>query len=127
MGQLYLVQQPSSDSETRTCRTPEVLMRCDVTGFENPEYLLTAARREGMSNKLCDHVARTVEVHFDVILEYVGTRSTNARNEGLNGKIRTITRRSYGFHSARSLIAMIFLCCGGVHVTPAFSGPLGFH
>ena len=67
--------------------------------------------------------ARTIERHQDGILEYVRTRFTNARTEGLNGKIRTITRRAFGFHSARALIAMIFLCCGGVHVTPAFSAP----
>jgi len=71
--------------------------------------------------------ARTVERHLDGILEYVRTRFTNARTEGLNGKIRTITRRAFGFHSASALIAMIFLCCGGVHVTPAFSAPDGFH
>lgn len=55
------------------------------------------------------------------------TRLTNGPTEGLNGKVRTITRRAYGFHSAWALIAMIFLCCGGVHVTPAHSAPEGFH
>ena len=71
--------------------------------------------------------ARTIERHLGGILEYVRTRFTNARTEGLNGKIRTITRRAFGFHSAAALISMIFLCCGGVHVTPAFSAPEGFH
>lgn len=71
--------------------------------------------------------ARTIERHLDGILEYIRTRFSNARTEGLNGKIRTITRRAFGFHSANALIAMIFLCCGGVHVTPAFSAPEGFH
>jgi transposase len=77
-----------------------------------------------------DHFVRaagTIERHRDGILEYVRTRFSNARTEGLNGKIRTITRRAFGFHSASALIAMIFLCCGGVHVTPAFSAPEGFH
>lgn len=83
------------------------------------------AKRSGL-----DHfrkAARTIERHLDGILEYVRTRFTNGRTEGLNGKIRTITRRAYGFHSASALISMIFLCCGGVHVTPAFSTPSGFH
>jgi transposase len=71
--------------------------------------------------------ARTIEKHRDGILEYVRTRFNNGRVEGINGKIRTITRRAFGFHSARSLISMIFLCCGGVHVTPAFSAPSGSH
>jgi len=71
--------------------------------------------------------ARTIEKHRDGILEYVRTRFSNGRVEGINGKIRTITRRAFGFHSARSLISMIFLCCGGVYVTPAFSAPSGSH
>lgn len=82
--------------------------------------------------KSCDlqhfaRVARTIERHLEGILEYVRTRFTNARTEGLNGKIRTITRRAFGFHSATALIAMIFLCCGGVDATPAFSAPGRFH
>jgi len=34
---------------------------------------------------------------------------------------QALTRRAYGFHDASALMAMIYLCCGGVHVTPAFS------
>ncbi len=74
-----------------------------------------------------ERVARTIERHVGGILEYVRTRFTNGRTEGLNGKIRTITRRAYGFHSATALIGMIFLCCGGVHLSPAFSAPQSFH
>lgn len=83
------------------------------------------AKRSGLVHFA--RVARTVEKHVDGILEYVRTRFSNGRTEGLNGKIRTITRRAFGFHSAHALIAMIFLCCGGVQVTPAFSAPSGFH
>ena len=72
-------------------------------------------------------VAGTIERHMGGILEYVRTRFSNGRTEGMNGKIRTITRRSFGFHSANALISMIFLCCGGVHVTPAFSTPSRSH
>jgi transposase len=68
-------------------------------------------------------VADTIEKRMDGIVEYVRTRYTNARTEGLNGKIRTITRRAFGFHDASSLMAMIHLCCGGVTVSPAFSAP----
>ena len=68
-------------------------------------------------------VAGTIEKRVDGILEYIRSGRNNGRVEGLNGKARTITRRSYGFHSANSLIAMIYLCCGGVHVTPAHSRP----
>jgi transposase len=33
-------------------------------------------------------------------IAYVHSRLSNARVEGLNGKIRTITRRSFGFAGA---------------------------
>lgn len=68
-------------------------------------------------------VAGTVKKHFDGILAYVNSRLSNARVEGLNGKIRTITRRSFGFHTAESLIALIRLCCAGIHLAPVFAYP----
>lgn len=59
-------------------------------------------------------VARTIKKHLEGIVAYVATGLSSGRSEGLNGKIRTITRRSFGFHSASSLIALIKLCCGGL-------------
>jgi transposase len=52
---------------------------------------------------------------------------SNGRTEGLNGKARTITRRAYGFHSASSLIAMLFLCCSGLDLAPVFNSPMSTH
>lgn len=86
---------------------------------------IAEARRSGLEH--FKRAALTIEKHLDGILEYIRSRLTNGPTEGLNGKVRTITRRAYGFHSAWALIAMIFLCCGGVHVTPAHSAPAGFH
>jgi transposase len=63
-------------------------------------------------------LAGTIKKHFDRILAYIPERLSNGRTEGTNGKIRAITRRSYGFHSASSLIAMIFLCCSGIALLP---------
>jgi transposase len=63
-------------------------------------------------------LARTVKEHFEGILAYIPLRLNNGRTEGMNGKIRTITRRSYGFHSASNLIALIFLCCSGISLLP---------
>jgi transposase len=68
-------------------------------------------------------VARTVSAHFDGILAYVASGLSNGRSEGINGKARTITRRSFGFHSPWSLIGMLFLCCAGLHLTPARTFP----
>ena len=41
----------------------------------------------------------------------------NARHEGLNNKIRTMTRRAYGFHSAEAALALIMLVCGPITLT----------
>ena len=51
-------------------------------------------------------------------MAYVKTKLTNGRTEGLNGKIRVITRRAFGFHCVSSLIAYITLCCGGLVLSP---------
>ena len=68
-------------------------------------------------------LARTVKAHFEGILAYIPLRLNNGRTEGMNGKIRTITRRSYGFHSASNLIALIFLCCSGISLLPVLKLP----
>jgi transposase len=62
--------------------------------------------------------ARTVRKYLDGIVEYVRTKLSNGRSEGRNSKVRTITKRSYGFHNASSLIAMIYLCCTGLLLVP---------
>jgi transposase len=60
--------------------------------------------------------ANTIAEHFDGICAYVQTGLTNSRAEGLNRKIRVVTSRAFGFHSAKSLMAMIMLCCGGIQL-----------
>jgi transposase len=44
------------------------------------------------------------------------TTRSNGRLEGLNSKIRLISHRSYGFHSADALIALVYLCCTGITI-----------
>ena len=63
-------------------------------------------------------VARTIRKYLDGILAYVSTRLTNGLVEGLNGKLRLVARRAYGFHSPQPLIAMLFLTCGGIELDP---------
>ena len=41
---------------------------------------------------------------------------SNGRTGGLNRKARTITRRSFGFHDAHGLIALLKLCCSVIHL-----------
>ena len=68
-------------------------------------------------------VARTIAKHIDGIVAYVATGLSNGRSEGTNGKVRTITRRSYGLHGAAALIALIHLCCSGLKLTPPHTHP----
>jgi transposase len=68
-------------------------------------------------------LAGTLRRHFEGVLGFVATGLSNGPIEGLNGKVRTITRRAYGFHSAGSLISLIFLCCAGLTLRPVFKTP----
>jgi transposase len=68
-------------------------------------------------------LARTIKRFKDGILAYVRTRLSNGLTEGLNNKTRLITRRAFGFHSARALAAMIHLCCGGIMLAPPLPEP----
>jgi len=62
--------------------------------------------------------ARTIRKHFDDIIAYIRWGLTNGLVEGQNNKVRVITRRSYGFHSASALIGMIMLCCTDIWLAP---------
>jgi transposase len=55
--------------------------------------------------------ASTVNLYLDGILNFFRYRLTNGPLEGMNNKIRLISHRAYGFKSAQTLAAMIFLCC----------------
>jgi transposase len=72
-------------------------------------------------------LAATVRKHQEGILAYVRSGLSNGRTEALNGKARTITRRSYGLHSASALIALLRLCCSGIELTPVTRRPRGAH
>lgn len=63
-------------------------------------------------------LARTVRKHREGILRALELPLSNARLEGTNNKIRLLSHRAYGFHSAQALIAMIYLCCAGIQLPP---------
>jgi transposase len=67
--------------------------------------------------------AKTIRKHLDGILAYVRSRMTNAFTEGINNRLRMIARRAYGFHSHSPLIGMLYLCCGGITLSPPLPGP----
>ena len=59
---------------------------------------------------------RTIRKHKQGVLAAVELGLSNARLEALNSKVRLISHRAYGFHSADALIAMIYLCCAGIQI-----------
>ena len=61
-------------------------------------------------------LARTLREHRDGILAAIRLGLSNGRLEGLNSKIRLISHRAFGFHSADPLIALVYLCCAGVTI-----------
>ena len=61
-------------------------------------------------------LARTLRQHRDGILAAIRLGLSNGRLEGLNSKIRLISHRSFGFHSADPLIALVYLCCAGITI-----------
>jgi transposase len=61
-------------------------------------------------------LSRTLRANRGRILATVELGLSNSKLEGLNSKIRLINHRGYGHHSAAALIAMIYLCCGGITV-----------
>ncbi len=61
-------------------------------------------------------LARTIRKHKQGVLAAVEIGISNGRLEALNSKVRLISHRAYGFHSADGLIAMIYLCCAGIQI-----------
>lgn len=58
--------------------------------------------------------SKTLREHRDGILAAVRLGINNGRAEGLNTKVRLVTRRAYGFHTAAAAIALVMLCCGPI-------------
>jgi transposase len=61
-------------------------------------------------------LACTLRQHRDGILAAICRGLSNGRLEGLNSKIRLISHRAFGFHSADPLIALVYLCCAGITI-----------
>jgi len=61
-------------------------------------------------------LARTIRKHKQGVLAAIELGLSNGRLEALNSKVRLLSHRAYGFHSADALIAMIYLCCAGITI-----------
>ena len=61
-------------------------------------------------------LARTIRKHKAGVLAAIRLEINNGRLEALNSRIRLISHRAHGFHSAHGLIAMVYLCCARVQI-----------
>ncbi len=61
-------------------------------------------------------LAHTIRRHRAGILDAIRRGLSNGRLEGLNSRIRLISHRSFGFHSAAPLIALVYLCSAGIAI-----------
>jgi transposase len=59
-------------------------------------------------------LGKTIRKHRDGILAAIRLGINQGRTEALNNKVRLITRRAYGFHSAKAALALILLTCGPI-------------
>ncbi|MGH2859274.1 MAG: transposase [Solirubrobacteraceae bacterium] len=59
-------------------------------------------------------LGKTIRKHRDGILAATRLGINQGRTEALNNKVRLITRRAYGFHSAKAALALIMLTCGPI-------------
>jgi transposase len=61
---------------------------------------------------------RTLKKHREGILAAIRLGITQGRTEALNNKVRLITRRAYGFHSAQAALALVLLTLGPITTRP---------
>jgi transposase len=59
-------------------------------------------------------LGKTIRKHRDGILAAIRLGINQGRTEALNNKVRLITRRAYGFHSAKAALALVLLACGPI-------------
>ncbi len=85
---------------------------------KDPRYAIKRWMGWAARSKLKPFVklGRTIRNHLEGVLAVLSERISNGLAEGINNKIRLLSHRAYGFHSAAPLIATIFLCCGGIHL-----------
>ena len=59
-------------------------------------------------------LGKTIRKHRDGILDAIRLGINQGRTEALNNKVRLITRRAYGVHSAKAALALSMLTCGPI-------------
>jgi transposase len=89
----------------------------EITDEEQGRRFLMRWTRAALCSRLepFRKLARTIRAHIDGILGFIRWGGiTSGQAEGMNNKIKMLIHRSFGFHSAAAVLAMVTLCCSGI-------------
>jgi transposase len=94
----------------------EQLRDCYKSGGERAKILLAGVIAWCSRSRIPEFVrlGQSLRRFRDLIWNTLDTGTTNARVEATNTHLRALTKRAYGFHSPRALIAMASLTRGGL-------------
>ena len=117
---LAAIQQTNASSTAPTYSRKQLRALYQLENPADAPTHLTAWLAWASRSKLKPFIklARTLRRYRNGILAAIRLGLTNARLEGLHNKIRLLCHRSYGFHTPQALIALIYLCCAGITITP---------
>ena len=73
---------------------------------------LRRAMRSGLEPM--QRVARMLRARFEGVVAWVKWQMSNGRLEGTCNRVRLLSHRSYGLHSAEALAGLVYLCCSGI-------------
>ena len=66
-------------------------------------------------------VARMIKAHLPNVMTYFTHRITSATNEAINGVIKTLIKRAYGFRSFTNFRTAVLFHCGKLQLYPTGS------
>ena len=86
--------------------------------FDDALDVLEAWLRWAETSALAPFVklAKSIDEHLEAVRNSLLHELSNARVESLNTRIRLLTRRAFGFHSADALIGLAMLSFGGLQL-----------
>jgi transposase len=64
-------------------------------------------------------VARMIKAHLPNVLSYFTHRITSGITEAINGVVKTLIKRSYGFRSFPNFRTAVLFHCGKLDLYPA--------
>jgi len=112
-----VIQVPWADHDTRSSRSFDdqvawLAVHSDATAaselmrisWRRVGWIVARVSRRLRRGKDALHGLRRIDKHFEAILNSLVHDLSNARIESLNTRIRLLTRRAFGFHSAAPLI-----------------------